>query len=112
MTRHSALCVAVRQWLELHGCVSFPVKQMGTPRRTATGGVVYVRGALRPGVADVCACGPTGRFIAVEVKVGRDKLRPAQKQFLDLVSANGGLVVVVHDTLDALIGAEALLRLR
>jgi len=35
-------------------------------------------------------------FIAVEVKAGRDRLRPEQKQFLDELKAAGGLAFVAH----------------
>ena len=37
-----------------------------------------------------------GLFIGVEVKAGRDQLRPGQKQFLDELKAAGGLAFVAH----------------
>ena len=37
-----------------------------------------------------------GVFIGVEVKAGRDQLRPEQKQFLDELRAAGGLPFVAH----------------
>lgn len=37
-----------------------------------------------------------GVFIGVEVKAGRDQLRPEQKQFLDELKAAGGLAFVAH----------------
>ena len=35
-------------------------------------------------------------FIGVEVKAGRDQLRPDQKQFLDELKAAGGLAFVAR----------------
>ena len=37
-----------------------------------------------------------GLFIGVEVKAGRDQLRPEQKQFLDELKDAGGLAFVAH----------------
>ncbi|TGE21520.1 VRR-NUC domain-containing protein [Hymenobacter aquaticus] len=37
-----------------------------------------------------------GVFIGIEVKAGRDQLRPEQKQFLDELKAAGGLAFVAH----------------
>ena len=39
---------------------------------------------------------PDGVFIGVEVKAGRDQLRPEQKQFLNELKAAGGLAFVAH----------------
>lgn len=38
-----------------------------------------------------------GLFIGIEVKAGRDQLRPEQKQFLDELKAAGGLAFVAHN---------------
>ena len=40
---------------------------------------------------------PTGRFIGIEVKIGKDKLRPAQLSFKRQAELCGGLYVVVKD---------------
>ena len=49
------------------------------------------------GVSDVIGFHATkGRFLAVEIKVGRDRLSPEQEQFLNAVTRAGGVGVVVR----------------
>jgi hypothetical protein len=49
------------------------------------------------GVSDVIGFEKgTGRFLAVEIKVGRDRLSPEQEKFLDAVNRAGGVGVVVR----------------
>jgi hypothetical protein len=60
------------------------------------------------GSSDVLGC-IAGKFIAVEIKTGRDKLRPAQEQFLDEIRCRGGIALVVRpddwqEVIDAAIG--------
>src|SRR3990167_3635338 len=38
-----------------------------------------------------------GKFIAVEIKTGKDKLSPHQTNFLADVKASGGIAIVAHD---------------
>ena len=47
------------------------------------------------GVADILGLQKsTGRFLAVEVKVGKDKLSPEQIRFLEDVKKGGGIAIV------------------
>lgn len=51
----------------------------------------------RRGVPDIIGFRKAdGVFVGVEVKAGRDQLRPEQKQFLDELKAAGGLAFVAH----------------
>ena len=51
----------------------------------------------RRGVPDIIGFRKSdGVFIGVEVKAGRDQLRPEQKHFLDELKAAGGLAFVAH----------------
>jgi len=44
------------------------------------------------GISDIIGFNKkNGRFIAVEIKTGRDKLSPEQKLFLDYVNKSGGI---------------------
>ncbi len=43
-----------------------------------------------------------GRFISIECKVGRDKLRPAQQHWRDTVLRHGGLWCEARSVADAL----------
>jgi len=42
------------------------------------------------------------RFLSVEVKVGKDSLRPEQKNWIEVVSKYGGIAGVVKDSVDGL----------
>jgi hypothetical protein len=51
------------------------------------------------GVLDLIGfAGP--RFLAIDAKVGRDRLRPAQQRFIDLVIGAGGLAGAARDVED------------
>lgn len=51
----------------------------------------------RRGVADILGFRRTdGRFLAVEVKTGSDRPRPAQTVFLNAVKAAGGLAFIAY----------------
>jgi hypothetical protein len=54
------------------------------------------RTAAKKGVSDVLAC-HQGRFIAVEVKIGKDHLSDEQAGFLASISHYGGLAFVAKD---------------
>ena len=55
------------------------------------------RTAAKKGVADVLACYQS-RMIAVEVKIGKDRLSPEQTGFLANVEHAGGLTFVAKDS--------------
>jgi hypothetical protein len=51
----------------------------------------------RLGVSDILGIQKqTGRFIAVEVKTGKDKLSPDQVLFIDDIIKAGGIAIVAH----------------
>lgn len=54
------------------------------------------RSAPKKGVADILAL-HRGRFIAIEVKIGKDRLSPEQTGFLQNISHYGGLTFVAKD---------------
>lgn len=54
-------------------------------------------GSATKGVADIIGFHTqTGRFLACEIKAGRDRLRPEQEEFLAAVRAAGGTALVVR----------------
>lgn len=58
---------------------------------------LYRAGAKR-GVADILGCvPPSGQLIAVEVKIGKDKLSLEQEGFLENISSTGGNYYVAKD---------------
>jgi len=52
------------------------------------------------GIADVIACSPNGRFIAIEVKKKTGKASPEQLEFLERVRANGGIAILARNGSD------------
>lgn len=66
-------------WRQNNGAVYDPTRQVFRARNT------------KKGISDVLGLElQTARFLAVEVKVGKDKLTPQQRQFLADVRAAGG----------------------
>ena len=53
---------------------------------------------LMPGISDVVGFNcRTNKFVAIEIKLGSDDLRPEQRDFMAKVKAAGGEVYVVRD---------------
>jgi hypothetical protein len=105
-SRHSQLVRATLDLLTLWRHEVFPVKNLATPHIKG-GEITWSRGQLKPGVADVCGCHAHGRFIACEIKITPDTLRPEQIRFKAEVEQRGGLFVEVRDTTQALLDAHA-----
>jgi len=49
------------------------------------------------GASDIMGVLPDGRFLAIEVKAGKDRLSIEQNQFLKAVADKGGLAIVLAD---------------
>ncbi len=87
----------ILSWLEASGLLHW----------RANSGVVFVHGrriSLGPdGISDiVVVIPPTGRFLGLEVKSANGTLREVQKQFRDIVEANGGHYKVVRSLTEAM----------
>jgi len=54
------------------------------------------RTAAKKGVSDILACFK-GQLIAVEIKIGTDRLSPEQQGFLENISAAGGNYFIASD---------------
>ena len=57
---------------------------------------MHFRAAAKKGVADVIGCFK-GRFIAVEIKIGTDRLSDEQDGFLKNIQHAGGVAIVAKD---------------
>lgn len=56
------------------------------------------RTSPKKGVSDILAIvPPTGKLLAIEIKMGKDRLSPEQEGFLLSVKQAGGLSFVAHD---------------
>ncbi|MDO7846466.1 VRR-NUC domain-containing protein [Hymenobacter sp. M29] len=68
-----------KAWRQNNGAVYDPTRE------------VFRAGSATPGISDVLGYHrATGRFVAVEIKTGSDKLSPEQTSFLDEVRRAGG----------------------
>ncbi len=75
-------------WRQNNGGVFDPTKK------------VFRRNSSTPGISDILGYEKkTGKILAVEIKVGKDTLKPHQKEFLAGVDKAGGYAFVVR-TLD------------
>jgi hypothetical protein len=66
----------------------------------------WIRYGVGKGGSDLLGMNNRGRFLALEVKDGTDRLRPDQKLFLELVNNMGGYAAEVRNVADALKALE------
>jgi hypothetical protein len=64
------------------------------------------------GISDIIACTPTGKFLAIEVKVPGGRVSPEQKQFLDNVNQRGGIAILAFSLDDVINDPELKLHLK
>lgn len=84
----NALTKAVMQLLALAGCNVWRQNNGAVYDPTRA---VFRAGSATPGISDVLGYHrATGRFVAVEIKTGSDKLSPEQSSFLAEVRRAGG----------------------
>ena len=95
---HSQLVHDIRLELSGRGAVVWPnvnaVLQSTEGRKMRTG--------LTPGASDLIGIAENGLFLAIEVKVGRDTLKPHQQRFLELVQKRGGRAGEARSVEDAI----------
>ena len=101
-------------YLRLRGAVALRINS-GAMAGTHKGKQWFMRFNDTPGCSDILACVPLsddgagvlGRFLAVEVKGPKGRLRPNQAAFLDSVRAAGGLAICVKSLDDLIAALEA-----
>ena len=70
---------------------------------TPSGAARYIRYGLCAGASDIIGIvKPTGRFLALEVKIGKADATPYQASFIRMVLEMGGYAAVVRSVDDAL----------
>lgn len=94
MTEHETQS-AILDLIRLRGGVATRVNS-GSAVFKRDGVTNVIRGADK-GTADIIAC-YKGRYLAIEVKHGRNKPTQDQERFLDKVVESGGISVVAYDT--------------
>jgi hypothetical protein len=81
--------------------IDFIYRQDGYAWRSSSTGIFDrkiggYRTAAKRGVSDILACFK-GQLIAIEIKIGKDRLSPEQEGFILSVNHTGGKAFVVHD---------------
>lgn len=89
---------AVTDYLTAAGVYHWRNSSGGMYAGTADGRGRYVKFG-QPGVSDLCAL-VNGKFFAIEIKAGKDQLRPSQVKFLEDIEAAGGVAVVARSVAD------------
>ena len=95
---HTQLRDAIVAWLNAVGIFAWANETIGIwdPKRQA-----YRTNKKRlKGVADILGVLSDGRFLAVEVKVGKDRCSEEQQYFLQRVQRQGGIAIVARSIED------------
>lgn len=76
----------------------------GLSIKVDTPGLLYDRNGTpvkigTKGVLDICAC-VRGRYVAIDAKIGRDRLSPTQVSFADAVGRAGGIAFAARSIED------------
>ncbi len=93
--KHDDLVRSIRLYISEIGGVSI---------KTDTPGLLFDK-VGRPvkigtkGVLDIHAC-IKGRFVAIDAKIGRDQLKPDQRQYAHAVQTKGGIAFAAHSVDD------------
>lgn len=87
----------------VNDCIKLLILHGFIPIRTNSGLIILDSGSRRrairmasPGVPDIIACSPDGRFIAIECKTDNGRLTQAQKDFLERLKRTGAVAAVVR----------------
>jgi hypothetical protein len=95
---HADLVNACLAYLQLKGIVAWANATTGIRRTDKRTGRSFWTKSKSKGAADIFGIiPPTGQFLAVECKVGRDDLSDDQRAFIENVFKAGGVTVVVRD---------------
>lgn len=102
--KESAVLKACIQWLYIHGCDIIrcntgAVARKYTSKRTGQTKEYYIRFG-KPGVGDIIACGPTGRWIECECKSSIGKQEAIQKLRQEEIERRHGVYILARSVDD------------
>ena len=86
----NGLTKCITAWMELNGYFAARINTTGTYSQKLG---KYIHSGSRKGMADVTAV-VNGRHVSIEVKYGKDRLRPEQIKVRNEVEAAGGVYIV------------------
>ena len=73
---------------------AFRVNTTGIKRKVEGKGEIYTPTTMTKGTADILCCLKNGRFLAIEVKIGKDMQSEAQKSYQHHVEKNCGIYII------------------
>jgi len=89
LTKHTLRILDLRGfhvWRQNNAAVYDPTKK------------VFRRNSSTPGISDIIGFHrKTGHFIAVEIKIGKDRISKEQQTFIDSVVRSGGIGIILRD---------------
>jgi hypothetical protein len=89
--KEKAIQKTILDWLEARGYICVKVNNGGIKK--PNGSFIPPR---RKGVADIIACSPSGRFLAIEVKRKGGIATKEQKAFLNDIDERNGIGMIVY----------------
>ena len=101
MARETELVKAILDYLVLRGVFAWRQNQGGVTREYK-GRKRFVRFARVDGISDIIGILPDGRFLALEAKVGNNKVTVSQSGFLGRIQDSGGVARVVRSVQDVI----------
>jgi hypothetical protein len=96
--QHTALVNRILMRFSARPALSLFKMHTGVAR--ALTGDYYVKYGILGGTDIIGILKPNGRWVAIEVKVGKDDLGPKQRHFRQLIEEHGGLYVLARDLSD------------
>jgi hypothetical protein len=87
----NGLTKCITTWLRLHGHFAGRVNTTGTYNSKLG---KYIHSGSRKGMADITAV-IAGKHVSIEVKFGRDRMRPDQMKVKQEIEQAGGIYIVV-----------------
>jgi len=108
-TNANSLTGAILNYIRYNGSHAERVNNIARQVKSKSGAMVHIPSANFKGTADIHAVKKIllpplsalkyqiyGQFVAIEVKVGRDKLSEGQEYYRECVQKAGGVYMVVH----------------
>jgi VRR-NUC domain len=95
--RETELVRSILELLRLRGVVAWRQNSGAARIPREDGSARFVRFASIRGISDIVGILPSGRFLAVECKIGKNDLTAEQRDFLEMVERNGGAAFVARD---------------
>lgn len=92
----NGLTKCIVDYIRFSGGFAERINRMGFKTKNKYGKEIWVSGGGTNGTADISAVLPGGRSARIEVKVGRDKIRPDQIRYAEKVTRAGALYFIAR----------------